>query len=90
MRGPSAFAAWAAREAGLQPLVAAYRRRCLAPLERLLLSGSVPTTALISVIRARIVHPEEWRAHDPEGWSFLNVNTHEDLIIAARYLNRPA
>ncbi len=78
-----------ARAAGLQPLLAAYRRRCVGPLEELLGGGPLPTTALISVIQARIVHPEEWRAVDPDGQSFLNVNTHEDLISAARYLNRP-
>ena len=78
-----------ARDAGLQPLLAAYRRACIAPLERLIASGPVPTTALISVIRARIIHPDAWRTVDPDGRSFFNVNTHEDLITAAQLLTRP-
>jgi molybdopterin-guanine dinucleotide biosynthesis protein A len=74
------------REAGLQPLCAAYRRACIAPLEKLLLSGQVPSVALISVVKARIVGPETWREYDPEGHSFFNVNTPEDRIAAERIL----
>lgn len=77
-----------ARSTGLQPLVAAYRRTCVEPLERLLAIGSLPTTALISVIRARIIHPQDWRRIDADGRSFLNVNTPEDLVAAARLLNQ--
>jgi len=73
-----------AKEAGLQPLLAAYRRKVLPSLEKLLRHGSLPTSALVSVIRARIVAPEEWRAVDPDGMSFVNVNTPEDLTEAAR------
>jgi molybdopterin-guanine dinucleotide biosynthesis protein A len=76
----------AARDAGLQPLLAAYRRRCIQPLEKLLLSGSFPTSALISVLKARIVGPDEWRLADPDARSFFNINTYEDLIEAARLL----
>ncbi len=86
---PSRLVGETARDAGLQPLLAAYRRACLPPLERLLRSGPVPTTALISVLKARIVAPEEWRLADPDGRSFLNVNTGEDLAEAARRMSRP-
>ena len=75
-----------AREAGLQPLLAAYRRKALPSLEKLLRVGSMPTSALVSVVRARIVAPEEWHAVDPDGMSFFNVNTPEDLMEAARRL----
>ena len=75
-----------ARDAGLQPLLAGYRRRCIQPLEKLLLSGSFPTSALISVLKARIVGPDEWRLADPDARSFFNINTYEDLIDAARLL----
>ncbi len=78
-----------ARQAGFQPLCAAYRRACLVPLEKLLISGSLPTAALISVIKARIVWPDEWGAHDPGGRSFFNINTPEDLVAAARKLVEP-
>jgi len=87
---PASFrAAVPARQAGLQPLMAAYRRRCVAPLEKLLAAGAVPTTALIAIVRARVVPPAQWREVDPDGRSFFNVNTHEDLISAARILAQP-
>jgi molybdopterin-guanine dinucleotide biosynthesis protein A len=75
-----------AREAGLQPLCAAYRRRCIGPLERIMTAGSFPTATLVSVIHARVIPPEAWRPHDPDGHSFFNVNTPEDVIAAARIL----
>ncbi len=46
----------------------------------------MPTTALLSVIKTRVIHPEIWREADPDGRSFHNVNTHEDLAAAARML----
>jgi molybdopterin-guanine dinucleotide biosynthesis protein A len=75
-----------AKDSGLQPLLAAYRRSCIPTLEKLLRSGPMPTTALLSVIKTRVVHPEIWREADPDGRSFHNVNTHEDLAAAARML----
>jgi molybdopterin-guanine dinucleotide biosynthesis protein A len=75
-----------AREAGLQPLCAAYRRACIGPLEKLLATGAVPAVLLVSVIKARIIPPEEWRVMDPEGRSFFNVNRPEDLATAAGLL----
>lgn len=75
------------REAGLQPLCAAYRRACLAPLEKLLAGGgSVPAVVLVSVVKARIIGPEEWRVMDPHGRSFYNVNRPEDVTAAAGIL----
>jgi molybdopterin-guanine dinucleotide biosynthesis protein A len=78
-----------AREAGLQPLCAAYRRACIGPLEKLLQMGSMPTMALVSVVKARIIGPEEWHVVDPKGRSFLNVNRPEDVVLAARLLAHP-
>ncbi len=78
-----------AREAGLQTLCAAYRRACIGPLEKLLLAGEVPTVALTSVVKARIISPEEWSVFDPKGHSFFNINTHQDLLAAARMLTAP-
>jgi molybdopterin-guanine dinucleotide biosynthesis protein A len=77
-----------AREAGLQPLLAAYRRRCIGSLEKLLVGGSAPTIAFVSLLRSVIVPPEEWQDFDPDGRSFFNVNTPEDLTAAAQMLNQ--
>jgi molybdopterin-guanine dinucleotide biosynthesis protein A len=77
-----------AREAGLQPLCAAYRRTCLSALEKVLAAGPVPTGALLALIKARIVSPDEWRPYDEDSRSFFNVNTLEDLFQAERILSR--
>ncbi len=79
----------AAREAGLQPLCAAYRRACLAPLEKLLTTGAVAAVVVASVVKARILAPEEWRRVDPDGRSFFNVNYAEDAHLAAKLLSDP-
>ncbi len=76
-----------AHEAGIQPLLAAYRRRCIEPIEKLLRQGPVPTGALPAVIKARIVQPAEWRAVDPDARSFFNVNSPGDIAEAQRLLN---
>jgi molybdenum cofactor guanylyltransferase len=75
-----------ARGAGLQPLCAAYRRACLGPLEKLLASRTVQAVLLASVVKARIIGPEEWGVMDPTGRSFFNVNYPEDVADAARLL----
>ena len=75
-----------ARDAGLQPLLAAYRQSCLPALEKILAGGPMPTMALLSLVKARVIAPELWREVDPDGRSFLNINTHQDLEVAARLL----
>lgn len=79
-----------ARDAGLQPLLAAYRRRAIEPLEKVLRGGTVPTGVLPAIIPSRIVQPEVWREADPDARSFFNVNTPEDLEEAQRLLNAAA
>lgn len=74
------------RGAGLQPLCAAYRRACLGPLEKLLANRTVQAVLLASVVKARIIQPEEWGVMDPTGRSFFNVNYPEDVADAARLL----
>jgi molybdenum cofactor guanylyltransferase len=75
-----------ARGAGLQPLCAAYRRACIGPLEKLLANRTVQAVLLASVVKARIIGPEEWGVMDPAGRSFFNVNYPEDVADAARLL----
>lgn len=87
---PSLGAVDSVHGVGLQPLLAAYRRCCAPLLAEVLAGGSPPTTALTSVLDARVVHPEEWRAADPDGRSFFNIDTYEDLIQAVRILGATA
>lgn len=86
---PAALAGGAtrARDAGLQPLLAAYRRACLPALAKLLQGGPLPTMALLSLIRSRVIPPDHWREADPDGRSFLNINTRQDLDEAMRLLS---
>jgi molybdopterin-guanine dinucleotide biosynthesis protein A len=75
---------------GLQPLLAAYRRGCIPAIERLLANGPAPASMVASAVPAVIVGPDRWRAADPDGRSFHNVNTLSDLAVAAQWLNRLA
>jgi molybdopterin-guanine dinucleotide biosynthesis protein A len=62
----------------LEPLHAFWSRRCLPAVERLLREGEPSMQSLARSIGARIVEEEEWRAIDPAGRAFENVNTPED------------
>ncbi|MEO8084972.1 MAG: molybdenum cofactor guanylyltransferase [Ardenticatenales bacterium] len=75
---------------GLQPLLAAYRRGCIPAIERLLANGSAPASMVASTVPSVIVGPDRWRAADPDGRSFHNVNTLSDLATAAQWMNRLA
>ncbi len=68
------------RDGHLEPLVAAYRpARAMAPLRRALDGGE---RALHRALATLAWHPLEesvWRAVDPGGLSFVNLNSPEDL-----------
>lgn len=83
---PTSSAGAAFGDAGPQPLLAAYHRRCAALIEPLLAHGPIPTAALMGVLRARVIPQATWRQADPDGRSFVNVNTSEDLAEASRRL----
>lgn len=74
---------------GLQPLLAAYRRGCAPAIERLLADGPAPAALLAGAVPSVIVPPARWQAADPDGRSFVNVNTMSDLAAATQRLNRP-
>jgi molybdopterin-guanine dinucleotide biosynthesis protein A len=63
----------------LEPLFAFWSRRCLAPLERLLAEGDPSLRALVDEVHACVLPEEAWRAFDPEGRCFENVNTWSDV-----------
>lgn len=67
------------REGRLEPLCAVYGSSCLPVIQRLLLDGQRRANGLASEVHTRIVSEPEWREMDPEGDSFLNVNTPVDL-----------
>lgn len=62
----------------LEPLHAFWSRACLPSIERLLGAGEPSMQSLARSVGARIVEEEAWRAIDPAGRAFENVNTPED------------
>ena len=69
-----------------QPLVACYRRSVAATAEHTLGSGARSLRSLLDRVTVERVASERWRAADPDGRSFLDVDTAEDLARARRLL----
>jgi len=68
---------WRERE---EPLHAFYRRTCIPAIERLLDRGGRRFVDFLPEVRVRYVSQKEIERFDPEGRSFWNVNSEEDLI----------
>ncbi len=66
---------WAGR---LEPLHAFWSREALPAVDRLVRQGDPSMWQLATALGARFVSEAEWREVDPEGLSFVNVNTPED------------
>jgi molybdopterin-guanine dinucleotide biosynthesis protein A len=62
-----------------EPLHAVYAKRCLEPMRRRLESGRLKITGFFEDVRVRFVDAATLAAYDPEGLSFFNINTPEDL-----------
>lgn len=62
-----------------QPLPASYSSSALGVMEEALASGDRSLVGLIKKIEARFIDEDVVRRIDPEGRSFININTEEDL-----------
>lgn len=71
-----------------EPLHALYGKGCLEPMRQHLEAGRLKITGFFPEVRVREVPPEVLRRYDPEGLSFFNVNTPEDLQRAHALLAR--
>jgi molybdopterin-guanine dinucleotide biosynthesis protein A len=69
----------------LQPLHAVYRQSVAPFLAAQLEQGELRPISVYKKVRTREVHEAEIRRHDPEGWSFLNMNTPADYEDAAKH-----
>ncbi len=69
---------------GLQPLLAAYHRRCAPILEELIGQGRRSIRPLFDRVEVRKLSVEETAQADPTGRSFININTPEDLATLKR------
>jgi len=73
---PAVAVVWQGR---LEPLHAFWSRPCLPVVERMIREGDPSMWRIASACGARFVGEEEWRVVDPQGRSFENANTPEDV-----------
>lgn len=78
---------------GYEPLSAFYSRDCLSPIKRQMDSGNLKIVDFFPHVKVRTIEAEELNKFDPDGISFFNINTREDLKkarrIALRRINYP-
>ncbi len=72
-------------EERFQPLHAVYRRNVAPLLKEQLERGELRPISLYKKVRTREVREDEIRRFDPEGLSFLNMNTPDDYESALRH-----
>jgi len=73
-------------EVGLEPLLSLYHKRCLPALWRTLDAGERRVVSFYQSLRVRYIGADEIRRFDPEGRSFHNINSPEDLARAREWL----
>jgi molybdopterin-guanine dinucleotide biosynthesis protein A len=71
---------------GLEPLHALYHRDCLDALHRCLERGERRVSAFCGMLHALYLDAAELADYSPDGRSFFNVNTPEDLARAEAWL----
>src|SRR3972149_1222884 len=69
-----------------EPLCAVYAKQCLAPVEAALDAGERRMISFFSRVRVFPLEEPEWSSFDPDGLTFFNVNTPEELAEAERRL----
>lgn len=70
----------------LQTLCAVYSKRCLSIIELMLQESELRVHALQERAAVKCISPEVWQAFDPDGISFFNINTPEDLMQADSFM----
>jgi len=78
-----AFVAWAdgydvvalQRQERIETLHAVYRRTCLGPMEAAIRAGHSRIISFFPSVRVRYIDPDQLKSLDPEGRSFININT---------------
>ncbi len=71
-----------------EPLHALYSKACLEPMRRRLEAGRLKITGFFEDVRVRYVDEATLRQLDPEGLSFFNINTPDDLRRAVELAQR--
>ncbi len=65
--------------AGLEPLCAAYSKRCLKPMEQQLVEEKLKIQGFFEKVRVKKIPEDRLRKADPDLTSFFNINTPDDL-----------
>jgi len=73
---PAVAVQWAGR---LEGLFAFWSRACLPAVERMVREADPSLWQIATAVGARVVPEATWRAFDPDGRTFENANTPEDL-----------
>ena len=71
-----------ASEAGLEPLAGVWRRAALPEAHRRAQTGERSLRGLAEAVGAEILPPDRWRAADPSGNAFQNLNTISEWVVA--------
>lgn len=71
----------------VEPLHAIYSRACLVPMHEQIAAGNYQIVGFFATIRVRYLGPALLNAHDPQGHSFLSINTPEQLDQVRHLLN---
>jgi molybdopterin-guanine dinucleotide biosynthesis protein A len=66
-------------EKGYEPFLAYYGRECLGPIRGMIGRGERRVSSIYDHVQTRVIEEREWRVADPDGVSFLNANTPEQL-----------
>jgi molybdopterin-guanine dinucleotide biosynthesis protein A len=69
-----------------EPLHAIYNRTCLPAIDRSLAEGRRRMISFLPAVRLTVVEEDQVAAYDPQGLTFFNVNTPDDLQAAERIL----
>jgi len=70
----------------LEPLHAVYRRTCLPAIDLALAEGRQRMISFLPAVRTIIVEEDLVATFDPQGLTFFNINSPDDLQIAERIL----
>lgn len=75
----------------LEPLHAVYSSSCVEAIEVMIQAGDHKIDRLLDGLKVKYVNKAEMKKCDPEGLSFFNINTPEDLVrardVASRSIN---
>jgi molybdenum cofactor guanylyltransferase len=73
-----------------EPLCAVYKKSCIEGIDTQIAANQLKVALFLDKVRVRYVPPATWRAWDPKGLSFLNINRESDLKRAETLLKNAA